>query len=305
MLLILLLSMSAACVPAGPGGENIPTGMPEQTDAPQDSSRPVSEDTPKPDAGGSAYERYHKLAGEILSGEIPESFGFDHEGDMLYFGFDGEYFCAYTSAERDDGHYEEGYVSELAPFESYPRSLGEEAQRAVARERISAFPLYELDPDFKARMTGYAGEDCVIVANGADLDRDEAVSCIFVRGADGEWTEIGNANAIFPRRLTGACMLSEKEGYLCFSDRFYETNGPGRKLHVFHTVDGGESWADVGLELPEKYGEPSSLIPYSPVFDGEHGVIPVTASFFDGDRLEAWFETKDGGESWLLVDPSE
>ena len=236
---------------------------------------------------------------------MPEGFDFDPAFTALYFGFDGEYFCAYASAERDDAHYENGFFSDSVPVEKYPRSLGETAQSAIARERLATFPLYGLDPDFKACVTGFAGKDYIVVTNGDDLMHDEAVSCIFVRGGDGEWKEIGNANPVFPRTLTGACMLSENEGYLCFCDRYFEPDGEtGRKLRVFRTDDGGESWTDAGLELPEEYGEPNTLIPGSPVFDGDHGVMLVTAYFFERDKLEAWFETKDGGKTWLLVDPA-
>ena len=276
LLLVLILSTGIACAPAVP--------------------------EPAPDS--TQYEEYRSLAMSILSGEKLDRLSFDPAGDQLYFGFEGDHFCSYTDAKFDDDDYERGYFSDSDPVETYPRSLGEEAQRAIARERNAAFPDYGLDPGFKARMYGYAGEGWVVLSNGDDLMHDEAVTCVFLRGLDGSWHEIGNNNSVFPRALTGACMLSDREGYLCFGDRYFDPDGgAARKLHIFHTNDGGENWADVGLELPEEYGEPNTLIPCSPVFDGEHGVILVTAYFNDRDELRGWFETTDGGANWTFVDP--
>ena len=297
MLLVLLCLVFSACSPNEPQGAG-------PTDVPAEITEPTLTEASGPRAD-SPSEAYLEAAREILCGKTPEGFDFDPAFTALYFGFDGDHFCSYASAEHDDANYESGYFSDSSPVERYPRSLGEAAQSAIARERLAAFPYYGLDPDFKARLTGFAGEDYIVVTNGDDLWHDEAVTCIFVRGADGEWREIGGANSVCPRRLTGACMLSENEWYLCFSDRYFETDGEtGRRLRIFHTNDGGENWSDAGLELPEGYAEPHTLIPGSPVFEGEHGVILVTAYFFGRDTLHAWFETKDGGKTWLFVDPA-
>ena len=46
----------------------------------------------------------------------------------------------------------------------------------------------------------------------------------------------------------------------------------------------------------------------SPRFDGEHGVVPVTFSIFNAGSGEfeshtAWFETDDGGVTWVFNIP--
>lgn len=206
LLLVLILSTGIACAPAVP--------------------------EPAPDS--TQYEEYRSLAMSILSGEKLDRLSFDPAGDQLYFGFEGDHFCSYTDAKFDDDDYERGYFSDSDPVETYPRSLGEEAQRAIARERNAAFPDYGFDPEFKARMYGYAGEGWVVLSNGDDLMHDEAVTCVFLRGLDGSWHEIGNNNSVFPRALKGACMLSDREGYLCFGDRYFDPDGgAARKLHIF------------------------------------------------------------------------
>ncbi len=274
-------------------------------------SAPAQISTPEPEEGVTASNnaQYFETARAVLSGRGGARFVFSPENTLLFFGFDGDSFCAYEGylneySDRSDG---QGYRSGREPAAEFPRSLGEAAQKAIARDRIEYSDVgSELDPEFMPWMEGFVCGDCVVVTNCDDLWHDEAVTCLFMRDADGSWREIGNNNASFPRKLSGACMVSENELYLCFYDRYLgPEGGSGRKLCVFRTADGGAEWKNIGLELPEEYGEPYTLIPGSPVFEGKHGVILITAYYTGRDKLEGWFETTDGGESWTFVDPAK
>ncbi len=80
-----------------------------------------------------------------------------------------------------------------------------------------------------------------------------------------------------------------------------------RQLMVYKTVDGGNTWENINLWIPEEYegiiAPPCDAL--SPGFDVDHGVMLVTFSVHieSDDTFEsrmAWFETFDGGESWTF-----
>lgn len=238
----------------------------------------------------------------MLAGEGFEDMPFTPSGSGVYFGYDGEAFTAYSEAEIFD---EPGNVRyELSePVASFPLDLG-----VRAKESVADYIRRNLDPSFDdddhLQLFGFMGENYIIFTGEPFHGRQ--ASAIFYTGNGTEWTELASFEG-YPKQITGGVVLSENEAYVCYLDRdmmMLDDYTP-RRLTVYKTEDGGKTWTDVGLSIPEEYegivAPPTAAL--SPGFEGEHGVIPVTYSVYDpaSDRFEshtAWFETIDGGISW-------
>lgn len=95
---------------------------------------------------------------------------------------------------------------------------------------------------------------------------------------------------------TGAGFSSETVGFLCF--RYWNDKGP----EIARTTDGGKSWARMTLEVPPDL-RGRSFTPYSPVFDGAHGVMNVQMYEEAVPCGIAQLVTEDGGMTWTWVLP--
>lgn len=212
--------------------------------------------------------------------------------------------------DGDDGEMYTAVCSEV--IAEYPREVGEEALNRLYGEipKENGFDMWGVGPYMSAE--GFAGEDWFVLKTVDDSIQDIQFHCIFVKGANGEWHEVDANDKQMHLPVYGACMLDENVGFLCYNCKFLD--GPDetyRDLYVFRTVDGGKTWRDTGLVLPEEYGTvyPGSCL--SPVFDGDHGAMLVNAYRYDESLEDApyearilrlWYETYDGGKTWTLHD---
>lgn len=271
-----------------------PTMPPEET---------VPPETEKPDVYYyvSEHPDYAAAAHALLSGGEAEG-TFTMDGGGVFFGFEGDRLIAYRRAKWY-GEIGDTALELSDPIASYPAELGIRAKESLAEFNGTSY--VETD-----QLYGYIGENYVIFTNEQHMgSQDRAI----FRTDDGEnWYEFG-AMKDNRAQLTGGAILNANEGFLCFYDRaimMYDSYTP-RQLSVYRTIDGGKTWSDIGLWIPEEYegkiAPPSYVL--SPVFEGEHGVLIVvysvcvntsTGSF---EQRTAHFETFDGGDTWTFFPP--
>ena len=93
--------------------------------------------------------------------------------------------------------------------------------------------------------------------------------------------------------VTGAAFASAESGTVCY--RYWEDAGPV----VWHTADGGASWARAELPVPPEYAG-CCFMPGLPVFDGAEGRLEISAEWEGRPVGSFTVRTRDGGESWAL-----
>ncbi len=193
----------------------------------------------------------------------------------------------------------------VEPIATYPRELGIEAKKSLVDFYKSSYdPNYPSDEP--EGFEGYTGDNYIIFTN--EVFHGIQASVIFVT-SDGwkTWKEVEVPTiGGFPKHVTGGCMLSDKEGFLCFYEK--ATLGDEYKLDelsVYKTADAGERWHPLKLRIPlDEVGvlcDPITAL--SPMFDGDHGIMLVqygqyVKEFDEWESYIGWFETFDRGESW-------
>ncbi|MBR3382478.1 MAG: M56 family metallopeptidase [Clostridia bacterium] len=248
----------------------------------------------------SNYYAYMQAAADLLAnGSLTPVYTCD-----VFFRLDDDALRAYAKRTelyriRDDGQYE--YSFEYSePIAEYPREVGEKAlNRLYADIADSSF----VGPYTGAE--GFVGDDWFVLKTVDDSMQDIQFSVIFHREGN-EWHEFGDNNSQQDRPLFGACIVDENVGFLSYFTKFYdEPDGSYRKIWLYRTDDGGKTWVDMGLEIPEEYGNCYPGYAASPVFDGDHGVMQVCAFGLGSSGEETqykglWYETFDGGLTWTL-----
>ncbi|MBQ4447958.1 MAG: hypothetical protein II897_06660 [Clostridia bacterium] len=270
------------------------------------------EDGLLPFVTGSSYDAYTDAAARLLSGGVPDDSAWDIKSCDVYFHLDDDAFRAYRvmtdyPPETSGGSGARVYSE---PLFEYPREVGEEALDWLCNE---APKKAGLDLDSVGRLEGaegFAGEDWFVLKTVDDSIQDIQFSAVY--RTDGKsWYRYGDNNAQLFLPLFGACIVDENVGFLSYYSKFLdEPDETYRKIYLFRTDDGGKTWRDTGLVLPEEYGTvyPGSCL--SPVFDGDHGAMLVSAvrtdlsQYTPSDELlqKLWYETYDGGKTWTLHD---
>ena len=268
---------------------------------------PDSFSTPEPVSktvvysAGSYYE-YVAAARNLLSGRSTKGV----YSNEVYFRLDEDSLTAFAKvteySQNSPGEEPEYSFEYSEPIAEYPREVGERALELLYGKIAPAHGLsYGEGPWTEAE--GFAGKNWFVLKTADESMQDIQMSCIFCwDGA--EWREFGSNNDSMHFPLTGACIVDADTGFLSYHSKFLdEPEGSYRKIWLYRTDDGGRTWTDVGLELPEEYGRVYPGCAASPVFDGAHGVMPVYAYDLEGDSDESfglWYETFDGGITWEL-----
>ncbi len=239
----------------------------------------------------------------------------------LFFGLgadlNGGYLAAYNTAVRTYRSDPEGASYELEYFfladelKRYPLELGIEA-----RDRIVEYMAKYLgmgvdgvwEPELYPYVCGFCGDDYVVFT-GYSLDSPHTKRLhVIYRSDDGEnWYEFGGCNdSYYQPSVTGARILSDKVGYLSLYSLSYND---GRDFRVVRTEDGGQSWQELDLTIPEEYygyGRSGAMSPY---FNGDNGVIIIWLEYYEEDNAQyigrryCWFITHDGGDTWSFGAP--
>lgn len=306
---VILLSMAAAgCAFLGGRGRD---GEPEETPAPAETAAPTeaaaADPTSAPETEWEFYgvdvsKRYEYVtaARKLLNGEKADPvFKCD-----VYFRLDDDAFRAYdkktvyrSAGAVIDAEYKFDYSE---PIAEYPYEVGEKALKKLYEETAEEMSPVDFERPFEA-AEGFAGKDWFVLKTTDDSIQDLQYSCIF-RYDGSEWREFGDNNDAIIYPLFGACIVDENVGFLSYFSKFLdEPDGSYRKLYFYRTDDGGKTWTDMGLEIPEEYGYSYPGYACSPVFDGDHGVMLVSAYFSTGVHAGSeglWYETFDGGRTW-------
>ncbi|MBR0136712.1 MAG: hypothetical protein IJM18_10950 [Clostridia bacterium] len=147
------------------------------------------------------------------------------------------------------------------------------------------------------QIEGFCGKNWFMLQSDGLLNTYQRAHTIW-RTDDGvNWYEFESSNEGLPY-VTGACILSDKTGFMCCYSLDYEKETSSR---LFATFDGGASWQDMGLVPSEDLAGYDRLHFSGPVFDGERGVVLVIANYGSGGETSVrfgYFLTGDGGHSW-------
>lgn len=212
----------------------------------------------------------------------------------------------YRLVEEEDGSHIAAFESHIAAEPAFvlPADMTELVRQSLASLVPEAWQQWpDAFSELNFPMTGAFGEDWFLIAN--PVDSGYQLHTIFRMGSDGEWREFGSASIAAGGRsnVTDAAVISENEGFVCIHSSYYD-DGRYERLYVTH--DGGKSWEDAMLSLPEEYSDWLITELYAPTFDGDHGAVLVTAGDYYAERgpdepgthLFGWFETNDRGASW-------
>ena len=332
LLAVLLCLMVAACSSVkqeyAEGGDDPIGGASEQgeivgdpsTEEPseqmtEEPAEPTAEPTETPDLQvlssteyESDYLAYAEMGEALLAGAGAVEGVFTYtNSNRVFFGFDGEKLVAYAKLRVENlgvpgGSAEQANRVYSEPIAEYPASLGHEAEAKLI-EYTGEYLYAVLDT---IPMTGFIGDNYVVFTG--ESFQEQQVHCIFYTDDGENWYELGHNNA-HAKLLCGACMANSEVGFLCYTTLRYFPEGEAettRRLLIYKTEDGGETWQDIRLFMPEEYADSAPNFPLSPVFSGSHGVLPVIGSIFDpsiGNFISytVWFETNDGGATWDFI----
>lgn len=210
--------------------------------------------------------------------------------------------CLYK--ERLDGSFNLECRYECAePFAHFPSVLPEKINGKLAEyaKRFLGVELLRNESENTMPAMGFVGSDWLVVLNG-ETTGSRQVHTIWRTDDGTNYYEFGHNNS-FPGQVTGACIVSKTTGFLCQIDTGSD-DIVGFK--VFGTFDGGETWRDMGLELPDEYAGFGVSGAFAPYFEGDNGVVFVSMWYRDhgeyGETLVRSFSTADGGKTWTFND---
>lgn len=153
------------------------------------------------------------------------------------------------------------------------------------------------------KKIGFITKDDGWLVAGGDAGLGSQYHYIYETADGGKtWNEIGNANNVYAKMLTGAGFADENIGFLCFI-RTDSSIAPT----IYRTGDKGTTWEKLDIPVPEKYLSETENITvqieaFSPVFHGADGVLPVEIDLFDGydqaSATSALYRTSDYGKTW-------
>ncbi|MFF2093923.1 WD40/YVTN/BNR-like repeat-containing protein [Paenibacillus sp. NPDC058174] len=146
---------------------------------------------------------------------------------------------------------------------------------------------------YDTKFIGFTSEKEGWIVSGGSAGVGQSMNYIYQTSDGGKtWQEIGNANEQYAGQLTGAGFYNKDIGFLGF--RYYEDKGPV----IYWTKDRGQTWERLAVALPEQYAEYEKT-PFSPVFDGKEGRLPIGISKDGNEAQMIYLTSKDGGLSWV------
>lgn len=113
------------------------------------------------------------------------------------------------------------------------------------------------------------------------------------------WTQIGNANDIYSKMLTGASFSTKDIGFLIFA-RIDNNMFPT----IYRTQNQGKTWEKLDLPTPKGLENGVYRIDaLSPIFNGADGVLPIVINNITDSEIKAKAEgqyvTSDYGKTWI------
>jgi len=141
------------------------------------------------------------------------------------------------------------------------------------------------------RYIGFVTEDDGWLVASSGSAAGMSYNYVF-RTSDGgkTWTQTGNPNELYAHNITGAGFATADIAFLSF--RVDSDPGPT----IYWTQDGGATWAQVEVTVPEEY---DYNIPLSPFFSGADGIYPIQCKTSDnGDYITYYLTSDDFGRMW-------
>ena len=299
-----LLFNASACRTIDPPGETL-AGQNLESSVQMFNPEPKKEEFNSVDTGRT---QLMALATSILKGD-PVCLSEPIRADGCGLGGKGEsLFCMQDSLcvfSRYNSRYDLELQSHIFTPETVdawlPGSVWSRAWHSLAehsREHLLAEMSLNLDADSTA--WGFSGDDWFVFFTDEALPFHKAIHTIWRTENGTDYYEYGDNNA-YPYAVTGAYILSGTTGFLCQDDLMTDDRAGNFKL--FGTFDGGRTWQDMGLALPEEWAGYHYATAFFPFFLEERGIVFVSASYAQGEGEDfAWktfyFQTDDGGFSW-------
>lgn len=243
------------------------------------------------------------LEGGKVDDELAETEG----PPYLFFAEKEGVLMAYSEAAA---HEEEEIVRyELrTPAGKLPLEVAKAARKTIADK---SGRIYDPEDRFGEpfRLFGYISEGSALLMD--EPSNGTAASALFRKTEDGEWIEIPLPGPM-RKQLSGGCMITDKVGFLCISDRAMLNLGEDYDPYavgLMRTGNGGKTWKELELRIPDDTELPVTPPTYAltPRFDGEHGVLIVCYSTYDQTKAKysahaAVFESFDRGKTWEIRD---
>ncbi|MBR6410489.1 MAG: hypothetical protein IKS35_03825 [Clostridia bacterium] len=230
--------------------------------------------------------------------DITEAFGSTEVGSGGSYFCMQESFCAFsTYSYRYDTEARASIPTPVTVDSQFPGSVWSRAWRSLAdhtREKLLVDLL--VDPDRISTASGFSGDDWFVFVTDEAIPFHKGIHTIWRTENGTDYYEYGDNNA-YPYRVTGAFILSKTIGFLCQDDLLSDDFAGNFKL--FGTFDGGRTWQDMGLSLPDEYAGYTYATAFFPYFLEEEGIVFVCVNDREGQKT-VFFRTDDGGRTWIF-----
>ena len=273
----------------------VPSGTAEQAPEPSSSAFVnMEDDCSKHEA--TWYEEYETAAKAVLRGE-------EYKFWPYYYGCQNELRFCYDGEDFNEGCLRACFDKELNDTAfSYPPAAAKTAQKLLLDYYEGVIPVIgDYDTPLlneKSPGWGFGGENWFLIK----LDPWHTVNefALVYLNDDGSCSEIGPHSFKEHPDVIGAWVSDKNNAILCTLSWLQDD---GRGMKVYRTTDGGKSWDDLGLKIPDEYEGYVMSAAYAPVFEGEDGVILVTLSYpvrneTDPTVVSCCFLTHNGGDDW-------
>lgn len=161
-------------------------------------------------------------------------------------------------------------------------------------------------PGIRARFFGFtsAQNGYAIVTNDRTMGF-EANAVYKTNDAGNTWRRAGSVEET-NQHVTGGTFIDKDLGFISFGA--VSVNFEPERPSLYRTADGGVSWEEVEVPVPEEY-KGIFTIAEMPVFEGSEGILHVNQGpmgDYQGGKVLAEFTSADNGASWTfakVVDP--
>ena len=281
-----------------------PTAKPVATDKPE-------EETPVPDGYDRTVTMSSYIEGYRDAVFSMYDFGcttYDLGGEDItaYLVYDGTSFTSYAASVnhyRYSGDCVEVDIEYRTQIASYPKELYTEVSERYVQRAAEAFntdvsSFIGSNPNYGS-FNAYITENAFMIA-GECLQYRQAKVVYF--NDNGVWREFGDSLTEYPYPVTGFCVKDSSTAFICCQNVLEISEDDPRNTdgaQFFASFDGGISWERIEIAMPDPYTVGVYSIPYafSPVFDGERGLMPVRIVVDERAHI-LLFETTDGGHTW-------
>lgn len=244
------------------------------------------------------------IDGTVISHDAGHSYSLGDDGTVYISYNNGETVSEAPLTMDADGLYEECdtgfFISEAVTAIAYG---GNDApiQVLISCDMGKTWNTYSVEgsePMGTSRYIGFVSEDDGWLVASTGSAAGLSYNYVF-RTTDGgkTWTQAGNPNDLYAHNISGAGFATAEIAFLSF--RVDSDPGPT----IYWTQDGGDTWMQIDVTVPEEY---DYNIPLSPFFTGADGIYPIQYKTSDsGDYITYDLISDDYGSTWTYDAGSE